>query len=83
MSRKKIASEVFKDEKETTNFDVWMFHTLKDLYEESEQYIMTGRAFEFAKKLFAVIQEIFCEDYLEITKIHHKKKTGDVAIVLL
>ena len=65
-----------------TEFDNWMLHNIKMIIEDFNYQISEGKYLLFWKKMVDYYSQLFCDKYLNITKIVNNEKTKQIMILM-
>ncbi len=77
----KIKSLIDSIEKDTTDYDLWMIHSIKTILDDYDYQLSENKILELWSKMLLFCKNTLCDKYLESAKLHADKNTPDVIIL--
>ena len=77
----KIKTLIDSVESNTTDYDLWMIHSIKTILDDYDYRLSENKTLELWSKILSFCKNTLCDKYLESTKIHYDKNTSNVTIL--
>jgi len=77
----KIKTLIDSIENDTTDYDLWIVHSIKTILDDYEYQLSENNVLELGPKMLSFFKDTLCDKYLESTKLNTDKNTSNVTIL--